>query len=91
MTRTFKGKVPVEDDKISYEITLKFSSGINKIIDRFLFTIDKNIWICALENVSSIVTGGYAWGVSSIEMGVKIYALVACDYAGLKIIDVSDP
>ena len=91
MTRTFKGKVPVEDDKISYEITLKFSSGINKIIDRFLFTIDKNIWICALENVSSIVTGGYPRGVSSIEMGVKIYALVADWNAGLKIIDVSDP
>ena len=76
---------------MSYEITLKFSSEINKIIDRFLFTIDKNIWICALENVSSIVTGGYAGGVSSIEMGVKIYALVACEYAGLTIIDVSDP
>ena len=43
---------------MSYEITLNFSSEINKIIDRFLFTIDKNIWICALENVSSIVTGG---------------------------------
>jgi len=57
MTRTFKGKVPVEDDKISYEITIKFSSEINKITDRFLFTIDKNIWVCALENVSSIVTG----------------------------------
>ena len=54
MSRTFIGKVPVEDDKISYEITIKFSSGVNKITDRFLFTIDKNIWICALENVSSI-------------------------------------
>jgi len=75
---------------MSYEITLKFSSEINKITDRFLFTIDKNVWICALENVSSIVTGGYAFGVSSIEMGVKIYALVACGTAGLKIIDVSD-
>ena len=91
MTRTFKGKVPVEDDKISYEITLKFSSEINKIMDRFLFTIDKNVWICALENVSSIVTGGAARRVSSIEMGVKIYALVANGNAGLKIIDVSDP
>ena len=59
MSRSFIGKVPVEDDKISYEITIKFSSGINKITDRFLFTIDKNIWICALENVSSIATGRY--------------------------------
>ena len=76
---------------MTYEITLKFSSQINKITDRFLFTIDKNVWICALENVSSIVTGGLAIGVSSIEMGVKIYALVADFYAGLIIIDVSDP
>ena len=91
MTRTFKGKVPVEDDKISYEITIKFSSEINKITDRFLFTIDKNIWICALENVSSIDKGGIVVGVSMIEMGVKIYALVADWHAGLKIIDVSDP
>ena len=60
MSLIFKGKVPVEDDKISYEIIIKFSSGVNKITDRFLFTIDKNIWICALENVSSIVTGKYA-------------------------------
>ena len=60
MGRTFIGKVPVEDDKISYEITIKFSSGINKITDRFLFNSDKNIWICALENVSSIATGGRA-------------------------------
>ena len=91
MTRTFKGKVPVEDNKISYEIIIKFSSGINKITDRFLFTIDKNIWICALENVSSIVTGGSASGVSTLEIGVKIYALVAFWDAGLKIIEVSDP
>ena len=41
--------------------------------------------------VGSIVTGGNAYGVSSIEMGIKIYALVADIYAGLKIIDVSDP
>ena len=91
MTRTFKGKVPVEDNKMSYEITLKFSSEINKITDRFLFTIDKNIWICALENVSSIATGGYVWGVSTLEIGVKIYALVANGDLGLKIIEVSDP
>ena len=76
---------------MSYEIILKFSSEINKITDRFLFTIDKNVWICALENVNSIVTDGLAEGVSSIEMGVKIYALVADWNAGLKIIDVSDP
>ena len=92
MSRTFIGKVPVEDDKISYEITIKFSSGINKITDRFLFTIDKNIWICALENVSSVVTGGRAFGVSTLEIGVKNYALVMDHYgAGLKIIEVSDP
>ena len=77
MSRTFIGKVPVEDDKISYEITIKFSSGINKITDRFLFTIDKNIWICGLEEISSIATGGNARGVSTLEIGVKIYALVA--------------
>ena len=91
MSRTFIGKVPVEDDKISYEISIIFSIGKNKITDRFLFTIDKNIWICALENVCSIVTGGYAEGVSSIEMGVKIYALVVNGNAGLRIIDVSEP
>ena len=91
MTRTFKGKVHVEDDKISYEITLKFSSEINKITDRFLFTIDKNIWICGLEDISSIVTGGYTYGVSTLEIGVKIYALVADYYKGIKIIEVSDP
>ena len=92
MSRTFKGKVPVEDDKISYEITIKFSSEINKITDRFLFTIDKNKWICAFENVSSVVTtGGYAWKVSTIEIGVKIYVLVTDSFAGLKIIEVSDP
>ena len=31
----------------------------------------------------SISTGEYAWGVSSIKIGVKIYALVASDLAGL--------
>ena len=41
--------------------------------------------------VGSINTGGEAWGVSSIEIGVKIYALVADYHAGLKIIDVSNP
>ena len=35
-------------------------------------------------------TGGYARGVSSIEIGAKIYALVASDIVGLEIIDVSD-
>ena len=91
MSLIFKGKVPVEDDKISYEITIKFSSGINKITDRFLFTIDKNIWICGLEDISSIATDGYAFGVSTLEIGVKIYALVTDVFAGLKIIEVSDP
>ena len=91
MSLIFKGKVPVEDDKISYEIIIKFSSGVNKITDRFLFTIDKNIWICGLEDISSIATDGYAWGASTLKMGVKIYALVASYNAGLKIIEVSDP
>ena len=41
--------------------------------------------------VSSIVTGGYARGISTVEIGVKIYVLVASGYAGLLIIEVSDP
>ena len=38
--------------------------------------------------VGSIVTGGYAYGVSTLEIGVKIYALVADYNAGLKIIQI---
>ena len=41
--------------------------------------------------VSSIVTGGLALGVTTHELGGKIYAFVACSDAGLVIIDVSDP
>ena len=40
--------------------------------------------------VGSIVTDGYARGVSTLEIGVKIYALVA-DFnfnAGLKIVQI---
>ena len=39
----------------------------------------------------SMSTGGYAYGVSSIEIGVKIYAFLVNNNVGLKIIDVSDP
>jgi len=34
---------------------------------------------------------GPVYGVSLIEIGLKIYALLANDYIGLRIIDVSDP
>ena len=39
----------------------------------------------------NISTGGSAIGVCMIEIGVKIYALVPIAYAGLEIIEVSDP
>ena len=70
---------------------IKFLSGSNQINDAFSFSIYKNQGICSLEIVGSIDTDGYAWGVSTLEKGVKIYALVTCNYAGLKIIEVSDP
>ena len=89
-SRIFRGKVPEEEYKIIYEITMKFSSGINNITDRFLFHINKNIGICAFELFGSIKPDGYAYGLSRLEIGGKIYALVASD-AGIKIIDVSDP
>ena len=41
--------------------------------------------------VSSLDTYGYALEVSIIKMGVKIFALVADDSSGLKIIQVNDP
>ena len=57
-SRIFRWKVPEEENKIIYEITMKFSSGINNITDRFLFHINKNIGICAFELVGSIKPGG---------------------------------
>ena len=41
-SRKFRGQVPEEEENISYEITIKFSSGTNQIIDKFLFSIYKN-------------------------------------------------
>jgi len=38
-SRKFRGQVPEEEENISYEITIKFSSGTNQIIDKFLFSI----------------------------------------------------
>ena len=40
---------------------------------------------------TKILIGGYARGVSTIEIGVKIYALVVNGLTDLKIIEVSDP
>ena len=82
-SRIFIGKVPENDKEISYEITIKFTSGIIKITDRFLFHIYKNIVICAFEQVSSIKTDVYAYRVSTIEIGVRIYAFLANGVAGL--------
>ena len=78
MSRIFRGKVPEYENKIIYEITIKCSSGINKITDKFLFHINKNTVIYALEIVSYIEKIGYAYGVTTHELGGKIYAFVAC-------------
>ena len=67
-------------NKISYEITIKCSSGINKITDKFLFHINKKSGIYALEIVSSFRTGengGYSFKVTTQELKGKIYAFVA--------------
>ena len=51
----------------------------------------KNTGICKLEIISSVSIDLSAKGVSTIENGGEIYALVADGNAGLTIINVSDP
>ena len=45
----FRGQVAKEEENISYEIMIKFSSGANKKIDTFLLRIYKNQGTIALE------------------------------------------
>ena len=70
-SRIFRGRVPEEEENINYKITIKFSSGINQINDKFLFSIYKNQGICAIELVGSIDTNGKAHGVSTMKIGLK--------------------
>ena len=41
--------------------------------------------------VRSLSIGGNALGINTIKIEAKIYAFVAIRYAGLKIVDVTDP
>ena len=73
---------------------IKFLSGSNQIIDTFSFSIYKNQGICSLEIVGSIHTKVYTEGwatVSTIKIREQIYALLAENFNGLKIIKVSNP